>query len=708
MIAAATAREQSADAASIRALLRPRSVAVIGATRKEEHPGYRVVENLLRAGFTGSIYPVNPHYETVLGLACSASVREITEPVDLAVLAVPAAEVLEVVRECGRSAVRDVVVLADGFADSGPEGARLQDQVLAVTRSASMRLVGPNCLGVANTDPAVRLDATFATTPPHRGRIALMVQSGAVGMAALRRAAELGIGLSCFVSAGNKADVSCNDVLVYAAEDEGTDVIALYLESFGNPRKFSRVARQLSRHKPVVALVGGLADDGAGMDALFGQCGVVGVDGLEQLLHTSTVLADQPLPMGGRVCVVSNADGLGVLAADTCAAAGLRPVGLSGPTMSRIRQIVPGAPSVHGPVDLGSGVTAEGYAEALTVLGRSGEVDMLIAIHTPVPALDDGAFERAVRTACRGLNSGGPGQSVPVATVAVMFGRAGTVRSVSAGRHRVPVFWFPEDAARALAPIARYAEWRAVPPGNRRDVGTVDRAAARAVVKKVKTGSAETHRLTAGEARRLLAAYGIEVVPSVHADGAEEAVEAADWLGWPVVLKLADPDIDHRTDLGGVRFHLTDPDAVRAAAHELLAISTGRPGLLVQRQVRPGPELVAGVVHDETFGPLVMCGYGGVAGELIGDRSFRLAPLTDIDAASAVRELRTSPLLFGHRGAPAVDVASVERLLIRLGQLADDLPQIDRIDLDPVIVHEHGLAVVGAEVLLDHGRSWTV
>ena len=645
VIAAATAREQSADAASIRALLRPRSVAVIGATRKEDHPGYRVVDNLLRAGFTGSIYPVNPHYETVLGLACSPSVREIAEPVDLAVLAVPAADVLEVVRECGRSGVRDVVVLAGGFADSGPDGARLQDEVLAVARSASMRLVGPHCLGIANTDRDVRLDATFSTTPPHRGRIALMVQSGAVGMAALRRAAELGIGLSCFVSAGNKADVSCNDVLVYAAEDEGTDVVALYLESFGNPRKFSRVARQLSRYKPVVALVGGGgADGGAGMDALFGQCGVVGVDGLEQLLHTSTVLADQPLPLGGRVCVVSNADGLGVLAADTCTAAGLHPVRLSGPTMSRVRQIVPGAPSVQAPVDLGPGVTAEGYAEALTALGRSGEVDMLIAIHTPVPALDDGAFERAVRTACRGLNSGGPGQSVPVATVAVMFGRAGTVRSVSAGRHRVPVFWFPEAAAGALAPIARYAEWRAVPPGNRGDVGAVDRAAARAVVREVKTASSQTHRLTAAEARRLLAAYGIEVVPSVPADGPEEAVEAADWLGYPVVVKLADPGIGHRTDLGGVRLHVADPDGVRAAAHELLAISTGRagrPGLLVQRQVRPGPELVAGVVHDETFGPLVMCGYGGVAGELIGDRSFRLAPLTDIDAAAAVRELRT-------------------------------------------------------------------
>ncbi|MFD7072800.1 acetate--CoA ligase family protein [Nocardioides sp. NPDC059952] len=340
----------------------------------------------------------------------------------------------------------------------------------------------------------------------------------------------------------------------------------------------------------------------------------------------------------------------------------------------------------------------------LATLGHSGEVDMLIALHTPLPALSDAAFERAVRTACRGLNSTGPGQRVPVATVGVMLGRIGATRPVSAGRHRVPMFWFPEDAARALAPIARHAEWRATPPGRPASVDGADRAAARAVVREVLADSPTSRSLSPPEVERLLGAYGIEVVPGALADGVEEAVEAADRLGFPVVMKLADPDIVHRTDLGGVRLDITDPDGARAAARELLEIPTGRPGLLVQRQARPGPELIVGVAQDEVFGPLVTCSYGGMATELIGDRSYRLAPLSETDAASALRELRTAPLLFGHRGAPEADVAAVENLLICLGRLADDLPQVAEVDLDPVIVHEHGLAVLDAKVLLATGH----
>ncbi|SDK54085.1 Acyl-CoA synthetase (NDP forming) [Nocardioides sp. YR527] len=708
VIAAATAREMSADASSVRALLRPQSVAVVGASRRENHPGHLVVQNLLQAGFTGSIYPVNPHCETVLGLACASSVREIAEVVDLAVIAVPTVEVLGVVRECARSGVRDLVILADGFAESGPEGARLQDEVLAAARSANMRLVGPNCLGIANTDPDVRLDATFSATPLHRGRIAMMAQSGAVGIAALRRAADLGVGLSCFISAGNKADVSGNDLLMYAAEDDATEVVALCLESFGNPRKFSRVARLLSRRKPIVALIGGSGGAAAfdvEVDALFRQCGVIRAEGLEQLLQTSSVLANQPLPLGGRVGIVSNAGGPAVLAADACLVEGLRPATLSESLLARIREIVPGAPSVQNPVDLGSAVTSEAYAEVLAALGHSGEVDMLIALHTPLPALSDAGFERAVRTGCRGLDSTGQGQQVPVATVAVMLGRIGATRPVSAGRHRVPMFWFPEDAARALAPIARHAEWRARPPGRPGSVDGTDRAAARAVVRQVLAGSPISRRLSPAEVGRLLGAYGIEVVPGAQVDGVDDAVKAAGRLGYPVALKLADPDIVHRTDLGGVRLDITDPDRARAAARELLEISTERPGLLVQRQVRPGPELVVGVTQDQVFGPLVMCGYGGVATELIGDRSYRLAPLSDTDAASALRELRTAPLLFGHRGAPAADVAAVENLLLSIGRLADDLPQVAEVELDPVIVHERGLSIVDAKVLITPGHQ---
>lgn len=711
VLEAMISREQRADADSLRALLRPRSVAVIGASRRVDHAGHQVVRNLLRAGFTGTIHPVNRHGDYLLGLGCHSSILEVA-PVDLAIVAVPAAEVLEVVRECARGGVRNLVVLTSGFAEDGPEGRRLQDEVLAIARGAGMRLVGPNCLGIANTDPDVRLDATFSPTTVAHGRVAMMAQSGAVGIAALQRADELGVGLSAFISAGNKADVSGNDLLMYAAEDDATDVVALYLESFGNPRKFSRVARRLAVSKPVVALVGGSSLTGreaavghtaaavtstSAVEALFRQCGVIGVDGLEQLLQTTSVLANQPLPTGRRVGIVSNAGGPGILAADACERAGLRLATLSAETMARIRETVPDASSVQMPVDLGSGVGSEAFSDVVSTIARGGEVDMLIVLRTPLPALPYAAFARALRTA---LRDNPDAAAPPVTTVAVVLDPRGPSRPISAGRHRVPVFAFPEDAARALGPIAGYATWRATPRPPIAEAPSGARAAARDVIARTLRSAPEGCRLAESDARQLLAAYGIEVLPSVLADGAEDAVDAAEWLGYPAAIKVADPDIVHRTDVGGVRLGLGSADEVRLAAHELLRRPAEHPGLLVQRQVAEGVELIAGVTQDEVFGPLVMVGYGGTYTELIGDRSFRLTPLSRADAAAALSELRTAPLLSGYRGAPAVDAAAVEHLLVCLGRLADDVPEVAEVDLNPVIVHERGVSVVDAKVRL--------
>lgn len=438
-----------ATAPSLAQLLRPRSVAVIGASRRPDHPGQRVVRNLLRAGFTGSIHPVNPHCDNLLGLPCYATIDEVA-PVDLAVVALPAAQVLDAVRECARSGVRGVVLLAE----PGPDGHRLQEEVLAVTREAGMRLVGPDCLGVANTDPDVRLDATCSTMTVMRGRVAMMAQSGAVGVAALQRAEELGIGLSVFVSPGAKADVSGNDLLAYAAEDGATDVVALYLESFGDADRFAALAREVTPHKPVVALVAGGGRMARGeVDALLRGCGVMGVHGLEQLLQTTSVLANQPLTGGRRVGIVSNAGGPALLAADGCERYGLQPVPLSEQTAARIREIVPAAVLAGGYVDLGSGVGPQAYADVLATVANSGEADMLAALHTPHSALQDAAFTRTLATATR--------VTAPVTTVAVMLDQRAPTRPVGGGRHRVPVFAYPEDAARALAPIARYGEWRA-------------------------------------------------------------------------------------------------------------------------------------------------------------------------------------------------------------------------------------------------------
>ncbi|MFD7072784.1 GNAT family N-acetyltransferase [Nocardioides sp. NPDC059952] len=711
VLEAMISREQRTDADSVAALLRPRSVAVIGASRRADHPGHQVVRNLLRARFAGTVHPVNPHCDFLLGQRCHASVLDVG-PVDLAVVAVPAAEVLKVVKECARSGVRDLVILSSGFAEAGPDGRRLQDEILAVARESGMRVVGPNCLGIANTDPDVRLDATFSPTSTGRGRVAMMAQSGAVGIAALQRADELGVGLSAFISAGNKADVSCNDLLMYAAEDEATEVVSLYLESFGNPRKFSRLARRLADHTPVVALVGGRSQAGRraavghtasavtsaeAVDALFRQCGVIGVHSLEQLLQTTSVIANQPLPGGRRVGIVGNAGGPGVLAADACEGEDLRLATLSAETMAAIRGIVPDASSVQVPIDLGSGIGWEAYSEVVSTIIRSGEVDMLIALRTPLPALPYAAFTRALRTALRA----DPGQTAPpVATVAVMLDPHGPGRPISVGSGRVPVFAFPEDAARALGPIVRYAEWRAGPHTPVTEAPPGSRATGRDVIARTLRATPEGGRLTEPDTRQLLAAYGIGVLPSVLADGVEEAVDAAEWVGYPVVLKVADPGLVHRTDVGGVRVGLKGPDEVRVAAHALLGVRVEHPGLIVQRQVAAGVELIAGVTQDALFGPLVMVGYGGAFTELIGDRSFRLTPLSHSDAAAALRDLRTAPLLWGYRGAPPADAGAVEHLLVSLGRLADDLPEVAEIDLNPLIVHERGISVVDAKVRL--------
>lgn len=702
---AIAARERRTDAASIGALLSPGSVAVIGAGRRPGNPGNAVVANLLRAGYTGKIYPVNPNAAEILGLTAYPSVLDLPESADLAVVATPAATVPDVVDQCVRKGVGDLVILSSGFAEEGPEGRALQNRVLEIARSGNMRVVGPNCLGIANTDPAVRLDATFAPTELRRGSVGLMTQSGGVGIAALQRAAELGIGLSCFVSAGNKADVSGNDMLMYWDDDDRTRVIALYLESFGNPRKFSRLARHISARKPIVALVGGTTAVGrraaaghtagavtssAAVDALFRQCGVIRVHTLEQLLHTSSVLANQPLPRGRRVAIVSNGGGPGVLAADACGTAGLELASLDGDTTERIREIVPAIASATNPVDLGAGVDAGRFAQVLDVVGNAAGVDAVIAVHTPVPGLGDDEFTGALKSVAGRMS---------VTTVAVMLGRRGGRHPVTAGGVHVPVLGFPEDAARALAPIVGHVTWRESPRGTLLELAGVRAQAARDLIAQRLAVHPDGCYLDADDTRHLLDHYGIDLVPGVGAMGAEAAVDAANWVGYPVVMKVADPNIVHKTDVGGVRMGLTTPHEVRQAYAEMPSTHrAGGPAVLVQHQVDPGPELIAGVVQDDVFGPLVMCGYGGTGTEVFADRTFRLTPLTTADAATAIRELRTAPLLFGHRGAPPADVAAVEDLLVRLGRLADDLPEVAEIDLNPVIVHQNGIAVVDAKV----------
>ncbi|MQA04561.1 MAG: GNAT family N-acetyltransferase [Streptosporangiales bacterium] len=706
LLDAIATREGETDAASIRALLAPASVAVIGASRKPGAPGHVVMQNLLDSGFPGPVHPVNPAAGEILGRPAYASILDVPETVDLAVVAVPAPAVPGVVQECATKRVKGIVILSSGFAETDPAGRALQDDVLRAARRGDMRVIGPNCLGIANTDPEVRMDATFATTSVLPGCVGMMTQSGAVGIAALRRATELGIGLSSFVSAGNKADISGNDMLMYYGSDERTQVIALYLESFGNPRKFSRLARMVSVRKPIVALVGGASKAGRraasghtaaavtssfAVDALFGQCGVVRAHSLEQFLHITGVLSHQPLPQGRRVAIVGNGGGPGVLAADACAEAGIDLAELDEGVTSAIRTAVPGVASASNPVDLGAGVTTEQFAEALDAVAHDRGVHVVVAVHTPVAGFGDDDFAAVVRasTALAGKT-----------TLAVMLGERTGREPIACGDSMVPVFSFPEDVAQALQPILAYVDWRAAARGDVPQLEHVRTQDARDLVAAQLEAHPGGRRLDSDTTSELLGHYGISVVPATSAAGAEAAVEAASLAGFPVVLKLADPDLVHKSDVGGVRLDLDTTDEVRSAYEDMAAADTQRdaPLVLVQRQVKGGTELIIGVSQDPIFGPLLMFGLGGTATELLADRVFRLTPLTDAGAAETVRSLRGSPLLFGYRGAAPADVPALEDLLLRLSRLADELPQIAEIDLNPVIAYEHGVAVVDAKI----------
>ncbi|MDH2428259.1 bifunctional GNAT family N-acetyltransferase/acetate--CoA ligase family protein [Sphaerisporangium sp. TRM90804] len=679
-----TAREHRAEARSIKRLLTPGSVVVVGAGREAGGIGQTVLRNLLGADFNGPVYPVHREVRAVAGVRAYKSVSAIDGDVDLAVVAVPAESVLDVVEECAEKGVKGLVVVSSGFGETGPEGRARQDDLVRIARAYGLRVVGPNCLGIANTDPAVRLNATLAATLPGRGRVGFFSQSGALGTALLQRVAQRGMGISTFVSAGNRADVSGNDLLQYWEEDPATDVVLLYLESLGNPRKFARLARRTSRRKPIVVVKSGGTTQGVpvghaapvlglpdqALSALFEQAGVIRVDDLTQLFDVAELLAYQPLPAGNRVGVVSNSDALALLAVDACVAAGLEPC---------------------APANLGARAGAAEYRRALASL--TCEVDAIVAIYMPpVPgdAVEVGAeLVRAARES-----------GVPVlATFEGRMGMPGELR-VPGGdgdpaKGAIPSYPAPEEAVRALAHVVRYARWRERPHGVFPELRDVDTAGAQAVLAGIHAGG----HSGAVDAAELLARYGLDVWPAETVTSPEEAVAAAGRLGLPVVVRSADPGLTHRA--GTVRLGLADPAAVRGAYEDLVARLGEGVALAVQRMApQPSVPTVVRMVDDPDFGPVVSFGLGEVTARLLGDEAFRLAPLTGEDAASLVRSIRAAPLLFGRHGYPPVAVGALEDLLVRVGRLADELPGVARLDLDPVLVGEAGVSVLGARAVI--------
>jgi acyl-CoA synthetase (NDP forming)/GNAT superfamily N-acetyltransferase len=704
VITAIDERDRAADAKSLTPLLAPRSIAVIGVSDRPDSVGYQVLNNILSGGFTGTVHVVNPHFHSILGVQSVPSPAGLPEAPDLSIIAVPADRVLGVVRACGERGSTAVLLLSAGFGELGAAGRALQDDVLEVAREYGMRLVGPNCVGLLNTDPAVRLNATFAALPLEPGGFGLLAQSGAFGIALMEAAVRSGLGISQFVSVGNKADVSGNDLLLRWERDPGTRVIGMYLESLGDPQRFARIARRVSRTKPILAIKSGRTAVGqrAGMshtaaaassdvavEALFRGSGVLRMASMQDMLDAARVLNDQPLPAGGRVAIMGNSGGPGILATDAAAAAGLQIVELAPETREALSKAAASAASVRNPVDLGAGVPAADVEAALRVLLAAAEVDAVLTVFTEVGTTSAEQVRSAlVRAAAQ--------SDKPV--VATEVGRA--PRSIPIGGARsLPVFTFPEPAAAALAVAHRYARLRPTLVSSRARPDNVRFGAARALVDAAR--AAGRSWLPPDLVTQLLGHYGIPASPQREVASAEEAARAGAELGFPVAVKLAGGGI-HKSDIGGVRLNVGDEAGLRRTYDELaVLIGDSSTTVLVQPMAVRGTELIVGAVRDDQFGPLIMIGAGGVLVDVLDDRAFRIAPLSTQDAESMIDDLRVSRVLDGYRGAVAVSRSRLCDVLLRVAALAADVPAIAELDINPLVCSGESLVVVDARIRVD-------
>ncbi|HET7699004.1 MAG TPA: GNAT family N-acetyltransferase [Vicinamibacterales bacterium] len=705
-------RSQNAAAASMRAFFEPQVVAVIGANRQRGRIGSEILNNLVEAGFTGTIVPVHPTAEEIAGRRAYPRVTDIPGPVDLAIVVVPAGRVLDTVDDCIAKSVRAICVISAGFSECGTEGRAREALLLEKVRRAGCRLIGPNCMGLLNTDPSVRLNATFSPVYPPRGTVAMSTQSGALGLAILDYARRLDIGISSFVSVGNKADVSGNDLIQYWAEDPHTSVILLYLESFGNPKKFAEIARRVGRTKPIVAVkagrstagsraaashTGALASNDVVVDALFRQAGVIRTERLEEMFDVAALLSHQPVPRGARVAILTNAGGPGILAADACEANGLELPSLSEATRLELRSFLPAAASVNNPVDLLASATPEHFGRALGAILRDAAIDSVIAIFIPPLVTEPQAVAGALTAAAADHHD------KPVLGV---FMRA---EGAPASLAPIPSYAFPESAALALARVTAYGKWRETPILPAPALERFDRDAIRRIVEGA--GARGPGWLSAEEAQALLTAAGIAIPASRVVTSPAGAVEAASRMGYPVVLKALGPALLHKTERKGVTLNLTDAAGVEAAYADLATrLGSDMTSVLVQRMVASGAEMIVGALQDPLFGALIACGTGGVMVDVLADTSFRLHPLTATDAADMIGELRGATLLRGYRGSPPADEQALREVLLRVSEIVGIAPEIQELDLNPVIVLPTGACAadvrvrIGAATAAKHGR----
>jgi acetate---CoA ligase (ADP-forming) len=689
------ARDHAAVVASLRPFFRAGTVAVVGASHRRKTIGGELFRNILDADFAGAAFPVNLKAEPVAGVRAYRSIGEIGEPIELAVICLPAAHVLDAASDALRHGVRALCVISAGFAETGDEGRARQERLLALVRAHGARLVGPNCLGVAV--PGCGLNATFASRALPAGGIGFSSQSGALGLALLEKATERGLGFSSFISIGNKADVSSNDLLEWWEDDPATDLVLLYLESFGNPRTFARVARRVARRKPILALKAGstsagsraasshtaaLAGSDKAVEALFHQAGVLRARTLEELVDAAAVLSTQPLPHGRRVGVITNAGGLGILCADACEGVGLELPELSEETRTALAAIVPDEASLHNPVDLLGSATAATYESVLPLVLADPGIDALIVIFVPPVVAGADEVAAAIRTAVEAS-----AREKPV--LAAVISAEGTPAVLSEAGSPVVALPYPESAARALAFACERTAWLGREPEAAPEL-EVDNNAGRSVVDAALAESIDSW-LPADRIRLLLDAYGIPLVPERIAQDADEAEASARELGFPVVVKSASPGV-HKSDIGGVALDLRDGADVREAFERI-----GAPAI-VQPFIGSGAELLAGAVQDPIFGPLVGFGPGGADAELIGEAGFRIAPLNVLDARELVLSGKAGRLVAGFRGAPAADVEALVDLLLRLGRLVEEIPEVAELDLNPILALSDGCIAVDARI----------
>ncbi len=699
------AREHRAEAQSMRTMLHPASIAVIGASRRERAVGHQILKHIVDGGFSGPVHAVNDKTSEVYGVPAVGSVRDIEGGVELAVVAVPAPEVPAVVEDCAASGVKTLLIVSSGFAETDESGTALQARVLRLARDHGMRVVGPNSFGLINTDPAVGLNATLTSIIPEPGHLGLFSQSGALAIANLDSAARRNLGISVFASAGNRADVSGNDLMQYWVDDPNTHAVGLYLESMGNPRKFSRIARHLASNKPVIVVKADSGRYGAppghrvrrpkvkphAFTSMLGQAGVIRCENVHELFDVAQLLVHQPLPAGPRVAVVGNSSQLAALSADNAVARGLE--------------------VTHGPVALPTEATAEQFREAVDAAFADPEVDsVVICFIPPVGALDQDVVE-ALRHAAsrsekpcvatllgmRGVDPGGrqanPGGSYVEESGEVPEGHA---------RQAVPLYPMPEEAVQALAAATDYARWREKDKGESVIRDGIDRWAARALLDRVLEEDPEGRALTVDETQELLAAYGIHLWPRKEAATADEAVAAAEEVGYPVVLKSLSPVVRGQSVLEGIRVDLHSEVAVREAFEtmdrRLAPLDANY--FVVQRMADHGISCVLSTLEDPLFGPVVSFSLAGAPRDLLDDISYRIPPLTDVDVREMVDEVKVRPLLDGRGGAPAVDRDAIEDVLGRLSLMSDDFLELSSVELNPVMVHTDGLTVLGADIVI--------